>query len=119
LAILLTLPLIPLGIYSIFPHPFMIRIAPLQFCWPFTCFRGAVCAALKQASWSSWLWPLLAGAALVVPLFVKQNTGLALIVSAIPALVLLIAVQIARRDSSRPYLLTITGAALAFGWECC
>jgi hypothetical protein len=115
LAILLTLPLIPLGIYSIFPHPFYDPDCTFAILLAIYLLQRGGCAALKQASWSSWLWPLLAGAALVVPLFVKQNTGLALIVSAIPALVLLIAVQIARRESSRPYVLTITGAALAFG----
>ena len=115
LAILLTLPLIPLGIYSIFPHPFYDPDCTFAILLAIYLLQRGGCAGLQQASWSSWLWPLLAGAALVVPLFVKQNTGLALIVSAIPALVLLIAVQIARRESSRPYLLTITGAALAFG----
>jgi hypothetical protein len=114
-AILLTLPLIPLGIYSIFPHPFydpdctfaiLLAVYLLQ--------RGGV--NLKHGPWwSSSLWPVLAGAALVVPLLVKQNTGLAFIVSAIPALVLLIGIEIVRRESSQRYLLMFGGAALAIG----
>ena len=115
LAILLTLPLIPLGIYSIFPHPFYDPDCTFAILLTVYLLQSGAQSSRKQSRWSSWLWPLLAGAALVVPLFVKQNTGLALIVSLIPALVLLIAIQIARRESSRPYVLTITGAALAFG----
>jgi len=115
LAILLTLPLVPLGIYSIFPHPFYDPDCTFAILLAIYLLQKGGRARLKQDRWSTWLWPLLAGAALVVPLFVKQNTGLALIVSAIPALVLLIAIELARRESSRPYVLTITGAAIAFG----
>ena len=115
LAILLTLPLVPLGIYSIFPHPFYDPDCTFAILVAICLLQKSGRAALKPDGWSSWLWPLLAGAALVVPLFVKQNTGLALIVSAIPATVLLIGIAIARRESSRQYALTITGAALAFG----
>jgi hypothetical protein len=115
LAILLTLPLIPLGIYSIFPHPFYDPDCTFAILLAIYLLQKGGRDALKQVKRSNWLWPILAGAALVVPLFVKQNTGLALIVSAIPALVLLIAIQFARRESSRPYVLMITGAALALG----
>lgn len=117
LAILLTLPLIPLGIYSIFPHPFydpdctfaiLLAIYLLQ--------RGGRPALRQTGRSSSSLWQVIAGAALFVPLFVKQNTGLAFIVSAILALVLLMAIEIMRRESSRPYVLMIAGAALALGF---
>ena len=115
LAILLTLPLIPLGIYSIFPHPFYDPDCTFAILLAIYLLQKGGHAALRQDGRSSWLWPLLAGAALIIPLFVKQNTGLALLVSAIPAVVFLIGIAIARREPSRQYVLTITGAALAFG----
>lgn len=115
-AVLLALPLIPLGIYSIFPHPFYDPDCTFAILIAVYLVQRGGRATVKQGGWwSSALWPLLSGAALIVPLFVKQNTGLAFIVSAIPALVLLIAIEIVRRTSSRPYLLMITGAGLAFG----
>ncbi len=115
-AILLTLPLIPLGIYSIFPHPFYDPDCTFAVLLAvYLLLRGGRAALPQDRRWSSSVWPLVAGAAMVVPLFVKQNTGLALVVTTIPALVLLAAIEIVRRASSRRYLLMITGAGLAFG----
>ncbi|HYV27437.1 MAG TPA: hypothetical protein VFA77_07880, partial [Candidatus Eisenbacteria bacterium] len=90
LALLLALPLIPLGIYSIFPHPFYDPDCTFAILLAVFLLQTSDRSPVKPgASWLSSLWPLLAGAALIVPLFVKQNTGLAFIVSAISALVLL------------------------------
>lgn len=116
LAILLTLPLIPLGIYSIFPHPFYDPDCTFAILVAIYLLQRCESEKPKQhGRWSSSMWPVIAGVALFVPLFVKQNTGLAFIVSAIPALVLLIAIAIMRRESSRSFVLMIAGASLALG----
>src|SRR3979409_2599676 len=77
LAFLLSLPLIPLGIYSIFPHPFYD---------PDCTFAILIAVLLLQQldlkPLSSWR-TLAIGAALVIPLFAKQNTGLVFLASAI------------------------------------
>src|SRR6185437_8963537 len=71
IAFVLSLPLTVLGIYSIFPHPF----------YDADCtFVILLCILLLQRLPSDEFQPLLSfltGAALVVPVFVKQNTGLA------------------------------------------
>jgi len=112
-AILLTLPLIPLGIYSVFPHPFYDPDCTFAILLAIYLWQRA--DDPTESGRMSPAWPLIAGAALVVPLFVKQNTGLAFIVSAILGLALLIAIEIFRRRSWRPYALIIAGAAIALG----
>lgn len=70
-AILLSAPLTVLGIYCIFPHPFYD---------PDCTFAVLLCILfLQEIERKDFPAPrtLLAGAILVVPLFVKQNTGLA------------------------------------------
>jgi len=105
LAFLLSLPLIPLGIYCVFPHPFydpdctgaiLIGILLLQQ------------IALKP---SSTRRGLLAGIALVIPLFVKQNTGLAFLAAAVALLLPVLVVEIWARRPVRAYLLALAGAA--------
>ena len=102
-AILLTLPLIPLGIYSIFPHPFYDPDCTFAILLAVYLLHKSVSRTVSDGPWWSLssLWPLLAGAALVVPLFVKQNTGLAFVGSVLLALVLLLAVEVFRRGSMR------------------
>jgi hypothetical protein len=112
-AILLTLPLIPLGIYSIFPHPFYDPDCTFAILLAIYFLQRA-CDPIESVR-TSRARPLIAGAVLVIPLFVKQNTGLAFIVSTILALGLLIAIEIVRRRWSRPHALIIAGAALALG----
>jgi len=77
LALLLTVPLVPLGIYSIFPHPF----------YDPDC---ALAVLISLALWlqldrrpQSVLLAIPAGISLVVPLFVKQNIGLAFLLVSI------------------------------------
>jgi len=69
-AAILTLPLIPLGIYCIFPHPFYdpdccLAVLAIVFAW-------------QRSARRFWI-----GAAAVVPLFVKQNIGLAFLIAII------------------------------------
>jgi hypothetical protein len=60
----------------------------------------------NPASWRA----LLAGASLVIPLFVKQNTGLAFFASAGLALAALMTIEIFRRRPVRRYLCAMAGA---------
>src|SRR5229473_8559877 len=107
LAFLLSLPLIPLGIYCVFPHPFYDPDCT------FAILLGLLLLQQLELKPSSSRRALLAGMVLVIPLFVKQNTGLAFLTS---AAVLLIAVLVAeglRRRPVRGYLLALAGAAMA------
>lgn len=102
-AFLLSLPLAVLGIYCIFPHPF----------YDPDCTLAILISVLllqqldrNPASWRA----LLAGASLVIPLFVKQNTGLAFFASAGLALAALMTIEIFRRRPARRYICALTGA---------
>ena len=69
-AAILTLPLIPLGIYCIYPHPFYdpdccLAILAIVFAW-------------QRSARRFWI-----GVAAVVPLFVKQNIGLAFLIAVV------------------------------------
>jgi hypothetical protein len=107
LAFLLSLPLIPLGVYCIFPHPFYDPDC--------TFFILVDVLLLQQVDLkpSSTRRALLAGFALVIPLFVKQNTGLAFLTSAAFFLVAVLIVERWRQRPVRGYLLALTGAAVA------
>jgi hypothetical protein len=77
IAFLLCLPLIFLGIGSIFPHPFY------DFdCTLFMLFCAWLLLRLESSEFPA-LGTFVCGAMLVVPLFIKQNTGLAFLVSAV------------------------------------
>ncbi|HMG76099.1 MAG TPA: hypothetical protein VK582_21535 [Pyrinomonadaceae bacterium] len=107
LAFLLSLPLIPLGIYCVFPHPFYDPDCT------FAILLGVFLLQSLDLKPPSSRRALLAGMVLVIPLFVKQNTGLAFFTS---ALVLLIAVLVVERLQQRPvrrYVLALAGAAAA------
>lgn len=95
LAFLLALPLTVLGIYCVYPHPFydsdctfailcavflLLRLEQKEFPPTFAFFTGVVC---------------------VVPVFVKQNTGLAFLAACAIAATLLLLLEIRRRG---PYI---------------
>src|SRR2546426_5876265 len=110
LAFMLSLPVIVLGIYCVYPHPFYdpdctfaILLGMFLLQW---VDREAV------SSWRS----LLAGASLVVPLLIKQNTGLAFLGATGVALLALAIVEGWRRQSARKYILVLIGATLALGF---
>lgn len=100
---LLSAPMVVLGIYCIFPHPF----------YDSDCtFAILACILLlQQAERRGFprLRAFLTGTALVLPLFIKQNVGLAFLVCAVAALLVL--VVIARRcdHSAAGYAWTIAG----------
>ena len=108
LAFLLATPLVFLGIYSVFPHPF----------YDCDCTLAILLAILLLLQLERKNFPPLkaffTGAIVVIPLFVKQNAGLAFLAATALSLVVLMA--LARRDRRlvRGYAWTITGTASAF-----
>ncbi len=109
-AFLLALPLIFLGIYSIFPHPF----------YDPDCTLAILLAVylLQRSEHDGFPPPLAfcAGAAVVVPVFVKQNTGLAFTAATGLALIALLANRLYRRKPARDILWILGGAAAALAF---
>jgi len=102
LALVLTAPLIVLGIYAILPHPF----------YDPDCTFAVLACLLLLLHWDrspTSLCGFITGAALVVPVFVKQNTGLAFIASAGASFVLLFAIDVWRRRAVLKYIWLFTG----------
>lgn len=106
IALVLTLPLVPLGIYCVFPHPFYdpdctlaILISLLLLLW------------LDQHPRSITL-PILAGISLVVPLFIKQNIGLPFLLTTIVLTGALLIWQKWKGHPARPHTITIAAALL-------
>ena len=110
-ALMLSAPLIVLGIYCVYPHPFYD---------PDCTFVILLCIFLLQRlerKGFSALPTFLTGVLLVVPVFVKQNTGLAFIGSVGLAIGMLVVVETWWRTKStqdactpRGYVLLICGA---------
>ncbi len=109
LAFLLSVPLIPLGTYSIFPHPFYDPDCTVAILISLLLLQRL---DLKPSSVAR---AMLAGMALVIPLFVKQNTGLPYLAAAGLLLAVAIAIEGLRRRLVRGYVLAIAGAVLALG----
>ena len=106
-AFLLSAPLTVLGIFSIYPHPFYD---------PDCTFAILVSILLLQQLERNGFPPVrafLAGMVLVVPLFIKQNTGLAFLGSAGLALAVLMSLEAWRRRPVRGYAWVMAGAAAA------
>jgi len=106
LAFLLSLPLIPLGIYSVFPHPFYDPDCTLAI-----LFAVLLLQQIERRP-STKLIPIFAGASLVIPLFVKQNTGLLFLASAIVLISALIVWERILRRSIQRYVLALSGAVV-------
>lgn len=108
-AFLLATPLVVLGIYGVYPHPFYD---------PDCTFVILLCLFLLQyLERKSWppLLTFLIGAFLIVPLFVKQNTGLAFLAGLAVLLLLLLGLEAWRRRPVRGYLLLIAGMIAGLG----
>jgi hypothetical protein len=92
-AMILAIPLVPLGIYAILPHPFYDPDA----CLAALAALAVILAATDRPSPTRWLF---AGALITVPVFIKQNIGGAFLVVAAAAL---LGEGVARPDF-RPWL---------------
>ncbi len=114
LALVLTTPLAVLGVYGVFPHPF----------YDCDCtFVVLVCLLLlfrfQQEGSAAGMRRLIenfaTGAALVLPLFIKQNTGGAFLASAVGCLGLLFLIDVYRRQDIRKYILLFAGLGTSLG----
>lgn len=93
-SLLLATPLTVLGVYSIYPHPiydcdaaFAILIAILLL------LRLMDEDALRSSGIRSWAKPMLVGAAVVLPVFFKQNMGLPFLLMVVAGISLLLIVD--------------------------
>lgn len=105
-ALVLTAPLAILNVYGIFPHPFY--DCDCTFVVLVSLFL------LSRFPAGSHLESFFAGVLLVIPLFIKQNTGGAFLISAVGCLVLLFLIDIYRRRNVSKYFLLFAGLILSF-----
>ncbi len=108
-AFLLSLPLTILGVYCIFPHPFYDPDAT------FVMLLIIFLLLRLEAKGFPSIRTFFLGSLLVIPLFVKQNIGIAFFGSTGIALLVMIGVGLRRKTTVRPYLLLIGGAAFGLG----
>ncbi len=105
IAFLLSVPLTVLGIYCVYPHPF----------YDPDCTLVILCGILLlqrcELRGGSAFGAFCCGVVLLVPLFVKQNTGLGFIASAGAALAVLIVINLWRGRSVAGLLWILAGAA--------
>ena len=108
-AFLLAAPLTVLGIYCVFPHPF----------YDPDCTFVILCAILLLLQLERKGFPplraFLTGIVLILPLFVKQNTGLAFLATAAMAVVILMAREAWRRQRVSGYAWLLAGMAAGLG----
>jgi hypothetical protein len=107
MAFLLSVPLSVLGIYCIFPHPFYD---------PDCTFAILICIFFLQRLDRKRLRPVrafLTGMVLIVPLFVKQNTGLAFLGSTAVMLALLMGFDVRGGRPVAGYLWLMAGIGTA------
>ena len=108
-AFLLAAPLTVLGIYCVFPHPF----------YDPDCTFAILCCVLLLLQLERKSFPPLraffTGIVFVVPLFVKQNTGLAFLAAAAMAVAILIARDAWRGQRVSGYVWLLAGMAAGLG----
>jgi len=107
LAAILAIPLVPLGVYAIVPHPFYDPDA----CLVVLVAVATMLAAIDRPTPTRWL---LAGALITVPVFIKQNIGGAFLVLAVGAL---LADGLARPSARAGLRWCIAGLVIALGVE--
>jgi hypothetical protein len=130
-ALLLAAPLTVVGIYCILPSPeydcdcgFWILVAVWGLerigCVPHPGSRNAGVASVERPfAFRDWLHGFLAGAALCVPLFCKQNMGLPFLLAAVCAIFLVLVARWTRRtsdqmtDDMRGAIAALAGVAVA------
>ena len=120
ISLLLAIPLVFLGVYGVYPHPI------------YDCDCGlAILLALflllrldagKPGRFQAWFYPPLTGAAVVLPVFFKQNMGTPFLLAVGFGVALLLVVRMLSRGEvflpeTRALLLILAGMALTMG--CC
>jgi hypothetical protein len=125
LALVLTMPLAVLGVYGVFPHPFydcdctfvvlVCLLLLLRLHQEDSERRRGDGEARRWGEPVSLIEHFATGAALVLPLFTKQNTGGAFLVSAVGCLVLLFLIDVYRRQNVRKYVLLFGGLVTSLG----
>ncbi len=124
LAALLCTPLIPLGIYSVYPHPIYdsdsILAVLLALYLLLNAEKSPDAPFIQRTLRDKWgdtvrrhLSNFLAGAACVLPLFFKQNIGLLSLVATLASVVTILIARRLRRESIAPQLAALAGAALS------
>lgn len=108
-AFLLALPLTVLGIYCIFPHPFYDPDCTFAVLVGLFLFQQIECKKFSP------LRAFFTGMALVVPLLVKQNTGLAFLASAIVVVMIALALRVRRKETAPRYAWLLAGMAASLG----
>jgi len=107
LGLVLSAPLTVLGIYCIFPHPFYDPDCT------FAILAGILLLQILEQTGFAPRRAFVTGVILVIPLFVKQNTGLAFLGSTGLAVIALIGHEAWRRRPLAGYLWLLVG--MAFG----
>ena len=114
LALVLTTPLAVLSVYGVFPHPFYDCDCTFLV---LVCLLGLL--RFQQRDSAGGIVRLVEnfaiGAVLVLPLFTKQNTGGAFLISAVGCLGLLFLIDVYRRQDVRKYFLLFAGSGASFG----
>jgi hypothetical protein len=108
-AFILSLPLIILGVYCIFPHPFYDPDAA------FVVLLDIYLLLWIESMDLPVVPAFLCGVLLVVPLFVKQNIGLAFLGSSVIAFLALFVRGLWQKASARGYLFLLSGVAVGLG----
>ena len=108
-AFILSLPVVILGIYCIFPHPFYDPDAMF-----FILVSLVIVLWLERRGFPTALTSI-AGSLLVIPLFIKQNIGMAYLGSWLLILAVLVVIAIWRKQPLRGYVSLIVGSVLGLG----
>jgi hypothetical protein len=127
-SLLLALPLIFLGIYSVYPHPIYDSdcvFVVLLGLWLLQKYGndGSTEASYisENGAWNGWIRPLLTGAALVLPMFFKQNIGLPFLLAVVGGIALSLMVKRFRREwdaGSTRMLWILLGMGLGLSLAC-
>jgi hypothetical protein len=109
ISFLLAIPLVILGIYCIFPHPFYdpdaVFVILLSILW---------LLRLEKKGFPPWQ-SFSAGILPVVTLFVKQNIGIAFVGTLVLSLLVLMIVKLRRKETVHGLLMLLAGILCGFG----
>ena len=113
LATLLATTLIPLGLYSLYPHPIYDSDCILAILAALYLLLRSADSLPSAHRWPGQIPALLAGAACVLPLFFKQNIGLLFLATTLASVTAILLARRLRREPIAAQLAVLTGAALA------